>query len=176
MDLKFRPGASETDAEGRNFGGESDRFGRTMATPLNDDETRAFLSEGTRTAKLAWVTKSGRPAVTPVWFVVDEHEDGFDLVFNTAKAAGKAKAFARDPHVAIIVDDERPPFGLVRLDGRVELSENREERLAFATRIGGRYMGADRAEEFGARNGGDDEWLVRFRPERITAVSNIAGY
>jgi hypothetical protein len=114
-----------------------------MARPLDDDETRAFLSEGIRTAKLAWVTKSGRPAVTPVWFVVD---------------------------------DERPPFSLVRLDGRVELSDDPQERLAFATRIGGRYMGADLAEEFGARNGGDDEWLVRFRPERITAVTDVAGY
>jgi len=147
-----------------------------MPQQLTDDETRAFLSDGTRTAKLAWVTKSGRPAVTPVWFVLDEHDDGFDLVFNTGKRAGKAKAFARDPHVSIIVDDERPPFGLVKLDGRVELTDVPDERRAFATRIGGRYMGDDRAEEFGARNGGDDEWLVRFRPERITAVADIAGH
>ncbi len=147
-----------------------------MARPLDDDETRAFLSVGTRTAKLAWVTKSGRPAVTPVWFVVDERDDGFDLVFNTAKAAGKAKAFARDPHVSIVVDDERAPYGMVRLDGLVELSDDPQERRAFATRIGGRYMGPDQAEEFGARNGGDDEWLVRFRPNRITAVTDIAGY
>lgn len=147
-----------------------------MARPLDDHETRAFLSDGTRTAKLAWVTKSGRPAVTPVWFVLDERDDGFDLVFNTAKAAGKAKAFARDPRVSIVVDDERPPFGLVRMDGRVELSDEPDERRAFATRIGARYMGADRAEEFGARNGGDDEWLVRFRPERVTAAADIAGY
>ena len=147
-----------------------------MARQLDDDEIRAFLSEGTRTAKLAWVTRSGRPAVTPVWFVLDERPDGFDLVFNTAKTAGKAKAFARDPQVSIVVDDERPPFALVRLDGRVELSDAADARRAFATRIGGRYMGADRAEEFGARNGGDDEWLVRFRPDRITAAADIAGH
>ena len=147
-----------------------------MARPLDDHETRAFLSDGTRTAKLAWVTRSGRPAVTPVWFVLDERDDGFDLVFNTAKAAGKAKAFARDPRVSIVVDDERPPFGLVRMDGRVELSDEPDERRAFATRIGARYMGADRAEEFGARTGGDAEWLVRFRPERVTAAADIAGY
>ncbi len=147
-----------------------------MARQLDDTETRAFLEFGTRTAKLAWVTKSGRPAVTPIWFVLDHREDGFDLLFNTAKAAGKAKAFARDGHVSIIVDDERPPFGMVKLDGSVELTEDPAERRAFATRIGARYMGADRAEEFGARNGGDDEWLVRFRPDRVSAVADIAGY
>ena len=147
-----------------------------MSRPLNDDQTRAFLSAGTRTAKVAWVTKSGRPTVTPIWFVLDERDDGFDLVFNTGKESGKAKAFARDPHLSIIVDDERPPFAMVKLDGRVELTEDPAERLAFATRIGGRYMGEARADEFGKRNGGDDEWLVRFRPDRIVAVADIAGY
>ena len=148
----------------------------SMGRKLSNEETLDFLSEGTRTAKLAWVTKSGRPAVTPVWFVVDAHDDGFDLVFNTARESGKAKAFARDPHVSIVVDDERPPFGLVKLDGQVELTDDRVGCRVFATRIGERYMGADRAEEFGVRNGGDDEWLVRFRPHRISAVVDIAGY
>lgn len=31
-------------------------------------EQRAFLLEGTRTAKLATVRKDGRPHVVPVWF------------------------------------------------------------------------------------------------------------
>lgn len=146
-----------------------------MTRPLNDDETRAFLASGTRTGKLAWVTKSGRPAVTPVWFVLDERADGFDLVFNTAKASGKGRAFVRDPQVSLVVDQEAPPYGLVKLDGRVELSDDPASKIEFATRIGARYMGADRAEEFGRRNGGDDEWLVRFRPDRTTAVTDITG-
>ena len=147
-----------------------------MSRPLDEEETRAFLRTGTRTAKLAWVTPSGRPAVTPVWFVLDERDGGFDLVFNTAKASAKARAFALDRRVSIVVDDEAPPFALVKLDGTVELSDDPSDRLAFATRIGERYMGSDRAEEFGRRNGGDDEWLVRFRPERVSAVADIAGY
>lgn len=146
-----------------------------MARPLDLDETRGFLASGTRTGKLAWVTKSGRPAVTPVWFVLDERADGFDLVFNTAKASGKAKAFARDPRVSLVVDEELPPYGLVTLDGVVELRDDPGPKRAFATRIGARYMGTDRADEFGLRNGGDDEWLVRLRPERITAVTDITG-
>jgi PPOX class probable F420-dependent enzyme len=156
-----------------------------MARQLDDAETRAFLGTGTRTGKLAWVTKSGRPAVTPIWFVLDEHlldehlpdehRGGFDVVFNTAKSSGKAKAFARDPQVALVVDEEHPPYGFVKIDGRVELIDEPEARRAVATRIGGRYMGADRAEEFGARNGGEDEWLVRLRPDRVTAFTDITG-
>lgn len=146
-----------------------------MARPLDDDEIRGFLASGTRTGKLAWVTKTGRPAVTPVWFVLDERPDGFDLVFNTAKASGKARAFARDTRVSLVVDEELPPYGFVTLDGIVELSDDPGPRRAFATRIGGRYMGNDRADEFGLRNGDDDEWLVRFRPERIRAFTDITG-
>ena len=50
--------------------------------PMSDDETRAFLSEGTRTGKLAWVGRDGSPHVAPVWFVLDGddsymHQAGF---------------------------------------------------------------------------------------------------
>jgi hypothetical protein len=45
-------------------------------------------------------------------------------------------------------------------------------RVAHAT--GGRYMGAERAEEFGRRNGGDDEVVLEFVPTRITAMGGVA--
>ncbi|MGA9598551.1 MAG: PPOX class F420-dependent enzyme, partial [Acidimicrobiia bacterium] len=37
------------------------------------------------------------------------------------------------------------------------------------------YMGADRAEEYGRRNGVPGEYLVRIRPTRIVAHANVAG-
>jgi hypothetical protein len=47
--------------------------------------------------------------------------------------------------------------------------------LRFATAIGGRYMGADRAGEFGRRNAVPGELLVRLRPERVIAATDVAG-
>jgi hypothetical protein len=44
----------------------------------------------------------------------------------------------------------------------------------WATRIGGRYMGADRAEAYGRRNGVEGELLVRVTPTKIIARSGIA--
>ena len=44
------------------------------------------------------------------------------------------------------------------------LGEDPDELLATATRIGGRYMGEDRAEEFGRRNGVPGELIVRLTP------------
>jgi hypothetical protein len=50
------------------------------------------------------------------------------------------------------------------------------ELLRFATKIGGRYMGPERAEEFGRRNAIPGELLVRVTPERIIAETDVAGY
>jgi hypothetical protein len=50
------------------------------------------------------------------------------------------------------------------------------ELLRFATEIGARYMGFERAEEFGRRNAIPGELLVRVTPERIIAETDVAGY
>jgi hypothetical protein len=39
-------------------------------TAITDSEIEAFLTTGTRTGKLAYAGKDGRPLVTPVWFTV----------------------------------------------------------------------------------------------------------
>jgi nitroimidazol reductase NimA-like FMN-containing flavoprotein (pyridoxamine 5'-phosphate oxidase superfamily) len=48
---------------------------------LSDPEVRDFLTRGTRTGKLGYLAASGRPLVTPVWFIVD----GDSLVSTGAK-------------------------------------------------------------------------------------------
>ncbi|MGW5725785.1 PPOX class F420-dependent oxidoreductase [Nocardia beijingensis] len=132
---------------------------------LSDPEVREFLTHGTRTGKVAFVAADGSPMVTPVWFVVE----GDELVFNTGKSTVKGKAFARDGRVAVCVDLEGPPYASVQLRGTVTLSEDPDELLRTATEIGGRYMGADRAEEFGKRNGVPGELVVRLRPDKVIA-------
>jgi PPOX class probable F420-dependent enzyme len=129
-----------------------------------------FLSAGTRTAKLSYLARDGRPLVVPVWFLV---EDG-QLVFNTGKETAKGRALSRDPRVAICVDDDRPPFSFVQVQGVASLSEDPGELLDTATRIGGRYMGADRAEEFGRRNGVPGELVVRVKPTKVIAAFDVA--
>ena len=50
-----------------------------------------------------------------------------------------------------------------------------DELRRWATRIGARYMGADRAEEFGKRNGAPGELVVRLRPTKIVADLDVTG-
>jgi PPOX class probable F420-dependent enzyme len=133
-------------------------------------EWHAFVSEGTRTGKLATVRRDGRPHVVPIWFVLD----GDDVVFTTGAETVKGRALRRTGQASLCVDDERPPFSFVTISGPAALSEDPDELLRVGTAVGGRYMGADRAEEFGRRNAVPGELLVRLRPEHVVALAGIA--
>lgn len=137
---------------------------------MTDEQWRAFVSHGTRTGKLSTVRADGRPHVTPIWFLLD----GDDVVFNTGQDSVKGRNLARDGRVALCVDDDRPPYDFVVLEGQAELSEDPDEVRLWATRLGGRYMGEGRAEEFGARNGVPGELLVRVRIDKVLAYARVA--
>jgi PPOX class probable F420-dependent enzyme len=141
-----------------------------MAHEMTADETRSFLLEGTRTGKLAVSRVDGRPHVTPTWFTLD----GDELVLTTAETSVKAKAIRRDPRVAMCVDDQEPPYSYVLVEGTATLSDDLDELRRCATAVGGRYMGPDRADEFGARNAVPGELLVRITPTHIIARAEIA--
>ncbi|KMS83710.1 MULTISPECIES: PPOX class F420-dependent oxidoreductase [Streptomyces] len=141
-----------------------------MAEKMTDEEWRAFVLDGTRTGKLSTVRADGSPHVAPIWFLLD----GDELVFNTGKNTAKGRNLARDGRVALCVDDDRPPFHFVVLNGRARLSEDLAEVRLWATRIAARYMGEDRAEEYGARNGVPGELLVRVTIENVLAMRDVA--
>jgi PPOX class probable F420-dependent enzyme len=109
--------------------------------------------------------------VAPVWFVVED--DG--LVFNTGKNTAKGRALARDPRVTMCVDLEEPPFAFVQVQGEAEISEDLTDLVRTATAIAARYMGPERAEEFGRRNGVPGELVVRLRPVKVIAEFNMTG-
>ena len=133
-------------------------------------ETRAFLLQGTRTAKLATVRRDGRPHVVPVWFDLD----GETIVFTTGHTTIKGANMRRDPRVCLCVDDERPPFTFVMIEGTATLTDDLAELKVWATRIAGRYMGEALAEAYGRRNAVPGELLVRVTPTSIVAQGNIS--
>jgi PPOX class probable F420-dependent enzyme len=137
-----------------------------------DEQVRAFLTAlPPRTGKLATVRADGRPHVAPVWYDMD---DEGSLVFNTGEATVKGRNLRRDPRASLCVDDDRPPFSFVVVEGQVEISDDLAEVRRWASRLGGRYMGPNRAEEYGARNGVAGELLVRLRPEHIVSAFGTA--
>lgn len=134
------------------------------------DKVIEFLSAGTRTGMLGYVAADGRPLVAPVWFVVDDGQ----LAFNTGRDTSKGRAIARDSRVVICVDDPHPPYSFVQVQGVTTVSEDPADVLDVATRTGARYMGAERAEEFGRRNAVPGELVVRVRPTKVNAGFDIS--
>ncbi|AZS76849.1 PPOX class F420-dependent enzyme [Streptomyces lydicus] len=142
-----------------------------MAHKMTKDEWQRFLSEGTRTGKLATVRDDGGPHVAPVWFLMD----GDELVFNTGEETVKGRNLARDGRVALCIDDDRPPFSFVVVHGSAEISNELADVRHWAARIAARYMGEERAEEYGARNGVPGELVVRVRIDKVIALADVAG-
>lgn len=144
-----------------------------MARDMTPEEYRAFMLDGTRTGKLATVRQDGRPHVAPIWFTMD----GDDLLFTTHEKSVKGQNIQRDGRVALTVDDPNPPYSFIIVEGEIEIMNvSPDELVHWATVIGGRYMGADRAVEFGKRNGVPGELLIRLHPTKIIAKLDVSGY
>lgn len=138
---------------------------------MSETEWRHFISQGTRTGKLATVCKDGRPHVVPVWFVVE----GDELVFMTGADTVKARNMRRDPRVAVSVDDERFPYSFAMLRGTATLeTPTPDELFPWGTRIARRYVPEDAAEDYGRRNSVEGELLVRVAIDRVIAYGGIA--
>ena len=138
--------------------------------PKLSDKVIEFLSAGTRTGMLGYVAADGRPLVAPVWFVVDDGQ----LAFNTGRGTSKDRALARDSRVVSCVDDPHPPYSFVQVQGVATVTEDPPDVLDVATRTGARYMGAERADEFGRRNAVPGELVVRVSPTKVITGFDIS--
>jgi PPOX class probable F420-dependent enzyme len=139
---------------------------------MSEAEVRAFVEASpARPGTLATVRADGSPHVAPVWIAWAENGT---LVFTTGASTVKGRNLRRQGRAALCVEDQVRPYSFVVFEGPVEISEDPVELRRWAGRIGGRYMGADRAEEFGTRNGVPGELLVRLRPDRVLAQADVA--
>jgi len=105
-----------------------------------------------------------------VWFDVD----GDTIVFNTGASTVKGRNLATNPRATLVVQDDRPPFAFVMIEGTVELISDLDEVRTWATRLGGRYMGQDKADAYGARNGVRGELLVRLTRTKSVSARDLA--
>jgi PPOX class probable F420-dependent enzyme len=141
-----------------------------VAQQMTNEEYKSFMLDRARTAVLATVRTDGRPRTAPIWS--DLESDA--LVFTTGESTVKGRNMRRDPCVSLCIDEEEPPFHFVVIEGNSELTAGDSDLLYWATRIGGRYMGADRADEYGQRNAVEGELLVRVMPQKVVAYKNIS--
>jgi PPOX class probable F420-dependent enzyme len=95
-------------------------------------------------------------------------------MFTTNTNTVKGRNLRRTGRALIVIDEPTPPYDHVTIEGSVEVSEDLDEMLHWATLLGGRYMGAERAETFGKRNAVPGELLIRLRAEKVIALAGIS--
>ena len=141
---------------------------------MTKDEIRSFLLQGTFTGKLGTISKNGTPHIVPIWFTLDDEDN---ILFTTSDTSVKAKNIRRDNRVRLCVDDQVPLFSFVTIDGIAEIISNEPTKVfKLAKIIAARYMGNDKAEEYGKRNSSEGELLIKIKSTGIIGQKDIAGW
>jgi PPOX class probable F420-dependent enzyme len=123
------------------------------------DENIVRFFEGRNFAFLATVRKDGSPQVTPTW--IDRDND--TILINTAKGRVKQENVSRDPRVSISLVDDRNPYSMVTITGKVieQTTEGADEHIDKLAR---RYLNADRYPNHSADV---KRVILKIKPERI---------
>ena len=99
------------------------------------------------------------------------------ILFNIYNNSVKAKNIRRDTIVRLCVDDQTPLFSFVTIDGVAEIiSKEPKEVFKWAKIIAARYMGDDKAQEYGRRNSSEGELLIKIKPTRVVCQNDTAGW
>ena len=140
---------------------------------MTKDEIRSFLLQGTFTGKLGTINKNGPPHVVPIWYTIDNEDN---IIFNTGGNSVKAKNIQRDNRVRLCVDDQFPLYSFVTIDSTAEIiSDEPAEIFKWAKTIAARYLGYDKAEEYGKRNSSKGELLLKIKPSKVIGQKDLAG-
>src|SRR6185503_19540615 len=104
---------------------------------LNDPVAQELLNSRIP-ARLAYTGPDGFPRVVPIWF----HWNGKKFVLGSAPSAPKVKALARNPKVALTIDEDiyPPKVLLVRGTASVEVVDGVVPEYCEAAR---RYLGEE---------------------------------
>ena len=141
-----------------------------MPARLSSAQRERFLA-GRHVAVLVTIAADGRPVPTPIWY---RYRDGL-FYFRTATDAVKAQNIRRDPRVSICIQDERPPYKAVVVQGTAEVREGLDwlskemprRYLGFVGSIGYRLTARHVIEH------SPDATLV-VRPERVLSFDYSA--
>lgn len=131
---------------------------------LKHPASRELLKSNIPT-RLAYVWTDGTPRVVPIWF----HWDGRAFVLATPPKAPKLKALARNPKVALTIDDNNFPHKVLLVRGSAHLETVDgivPEYAAAAERYFGREQGQAWVSQVRASNAEDGAYRHRARMGR----------
>src|ERR1022692_49378 len=103
--------------------------------------TSKQLLQSSIPARLAYVWTDGSPRVVPIWFHWNERE----FVLGTPSKAPKLKALAKNPKVALTIDDNTFPHKVLLVRGTARLQPVDGIVPEYAT-AAERYFGTEQGE------------------------------
>ena len=107
-------------------------------------------------ARLAYVWTDGTPRVVPIWF----HWNGSEVVMGTPPKAPKLKALAKNPKVALTIDDNTFPHKVLLIRGTARLVPVDGVAPEYAS-AADRYFGAEQGKAWVAQMGSMVPSMVR---------------
>lgn len=117
------------------------------------------LLEGKNFAFVATLMKDGSPQITPTWI---DLEDNIILV-NTAEGRVKHNNVSRDPRVAVSIVDEKNPYNMITIRGRVieQTTIGADEHI---DKLAKKYLGVDK---YPFRSPTEKRVILKIKPENI---------
>jgi PPOX class probable F420-dependent enzyme len=127
-------------------------------TDMTDAERDEFL-DGVHVGILSIARDGKGPLALPVWY---DH-DGDDIVIFMSSSSPKARLLRTYGRATFTVQDERPPYRYVMVEGPVTVVDERHDVTEMATR----YLGPELGAQYAAANPpSDDSATVRLHIER----------
>ena len=137
-----------------------------MSDKMSRKEREEFLKE-TRVGIIGIQAEGRGPVMLPIWY---EYLPGGEIKFLSNKWAQKINLIEKAGRFTICVQDEKPPYKYVSVEGEVVAIEpaDKERDLAPLAR---RYLGEEEGNQYVQETGGDEEMLIRMRPRRWSSAA-----
>lgn len=126
-------------------------------TDMTPDERVEFLS-GVHVGILSIARNDKGPLALPIWYLYDNG----DVVISMGADSLKAKLLGRAGRASMTVQDEKPPYRYVMVEGPVTLQDPDLDLSTLAVR----YLGPELGAEYSSQSESGDSVLVRLTPER----------
>jgi PPOX class probable F420-dependent enzyme len=131
-----------------------------MSLRMSRQEREEFLA-GVHVGVISVASEDGTgPLAVPVWY---GYRPGGAVTISTGRDTRKARAIRAAGRFSLCVQDERPPYTYVAVEGPAVFGEiDRDERLGLARR----YLGTAGGDAFIAANPDGSQVAIRMTPQR----------
>lgn len=136
-----------------------------MSVEMIKGERETFLAD-LHVGILAISAQGRGPIVVPVWY---SYEPGGEVRFITSEGAKKVEFLKEENRFSLCVQNENPPYQYVSVEGPI-LSMEKADVEGDVRPIARRYLGEVDGDAYVDEISGEQELLVRMKPERWSSA------